>query len=223
VAVKVENNDVTTISITGTIGAGKSLVGQILEELGIPVIDTDKIVHELLASDKAVKEQIKIDFPSAITKSVAGDTEEVSRKELGKIIFKDKNAKLKLEAILHPRVREICRQRTIDLVNSEKKPKLIVTLVPLLFESKRQFDYDQVWTVVCAENILRERLAKRNGFSPEEIDLRLAGQFSQAEKAKLAHKVLDNSKDRNHVRQQVLQALAALKLPLPSLNNNLPG
>jgi len=93
----------------------------------------------------------------------------------------------------------------------------------LLFESKLQNNYDQVWTVICDENILRERLAKRDGFSSPEIDLRLAGQLPQTEKAKLAHRVLDNSKDKNHVRRQVLEALQELELSLPSLNNNVTG
>ena len=209
---KIDNNDVTAIGITGTIGAGKSLVGQILAELGIPVIDTDKIVHELLATNMDVKEEIKAHFPSAIKSTGASDREEIDRKELAKIIFKDKRAKTKLESILHPRVREICRQRTSELAQGEKGAKIIATLVPLLFESKRQSDYDQIWTVTCDENILCERLLKRDGFSKQEIELRLAGQMSQEEKARLANVVLDNSKDKQHLRLQILQALANLKI-----------
>lgn len=220
---KIGDNDVTTIGITGTIGSGKSLVGQILAELGISVIDTDKIVHELLATNIDVKKEIGAYFPGAIKSAGSSEAEEIDRKKLAKIIFSDKEAKIKLESILHPRVREICRERANELSQSEKKAKIIATLVPLLFESKRQSDYDYIWTVVCDENILFERLAKRDGFSKEEIDLRLAGQMSQAEKARLANAVLDNSKDKQYLRLQVLEALANLKLSLPSLNNNMPG
>ena len=209
-AVSMGNNKVTTISITGTIGAGKSLLGQILEENGIPVIDTDKVVHELLRSDLEAKEQIKASFPSVFTKLDGTDEEQIDRKKLAKIIFNDKEAKTKLENILHPKVRKVCAQRTSALANSIDRPKIIATLVPLLFESKRQADYDQVWTVVCPEDVLRQRLAKRDNLSPTEIDMRLAGQMSQEEKARLANKVLDNSKDKNHLRQQVLSALAEL-------------
>ncbi len=218
----VQKKDVTTIGITGTIGAGKSLVGQILEEVGIPVIDTDKIVHELLSSDKEVMREVKLEFPSAVIKDT-DDIEKISRKGLAKIIFTDKVAKSKLEKILHPRVREVCRKRMSDLANNDTGVRAIGVLVPLLFESNRQSDYDQVWTVVCPENILRERLAKRDNFSTEEIDKRLTGQLNQAEKSKLANRVLDNSKDRKYLRQQVLEALKGLAIPLPSLNNNLPG
>ena len=211
---KIGNNDVTTLSITGTIGVGKSLLGQILEEKGIPVIDTDKIVHELLNSDSEIKKQIRDNFPAVFEKVDNAKEEQISRKKLAKIIFSDKEAKTKLESILHPRVRQICLQLTIELANSSEKPKLIVTLVPLLFESKRQSDYDYVWAVICKEDMLLERLAKRDGFSAEEIKLRLAGQMSQEQKAKLANKVLDNSKDKNYLQEQAFAALAELGISL---------
>ncbi len=222
-AVKIGENNVIAIGITGTIGSGKSLVGKMLEELGIPVIDTDKVVHELLASDNEVNNQIAAQFPNAMRIAINRYGQEIDRRELAKVIFADKEAKTKLEGILHPKVRAICKERTIDLANSRKKIKAIATLVPLLFESKRQSDYDQVWTIYCDENILRQRLAKRDGFSEQEIDLRLAGQLSQPEKCKLADKVLDNSADENYLRQQILKNLQDLKLSSPGLNNNLTG
>ncbi len=222
-AVRIGENKVIAIGITGTIGSGKSLAGKIIEEIGIPVIDTDKIVHELLGGDKEVKSQIEAQFPSAIKMSVAGTEQDIDRKELAKIIFTDKEAKTRLEAILHPRVREKCKEKTIDLINSKSKFKAIATLVPLLFESKRQADYDQVWTIYCDENILRQRLAKRDGFSEQEINLRLAGQLPQSEKCKLADKVLDNSEDENYLRKQILKNLQDLNLSSPGLNNNLKG
>ncbi len=211
-AVSKQDNKVTTIGITGTIGAGKSLLGNILEEQDIPVIDTDKIVHELLHLDQEVKEQIKANFPSVLTKLEGAHEEQIDRKKLAKIIFNDKEAKTKLESILHPKVRKVCGQRTSELANGIERPKIIATLVPLLFESQRQADYDQVWTVVCSEDILRQRLAKRDNLSSAEIDMRLASQMSQQEKAKRANTVLDNSKDKNHLREQVLRALAELDM-----------
>jgi dephospho-CoA kinase len=217
VAVKIGKTNITTIGVTGTIGSGKSLAGKMLEDMGIPVIDTDNIVRELLTSDNEIKKQIEAQFPSVIKITTNGEGREIDRGELAKIIFADKEAKTKLEAILHPKVREICKKRTIDLIGTEKKIKAIATLVPLLFESKRRSDYDYVWTIYCDENILRQRLAKRDNFSKNEIDLRLAGQLSQAEKCKLADKVLDNSTDENYLRQQIFQNLQDLKLSSPDL------
>ncbi len=205
---KIDDNEVTVIGITGTIGSGKSTVGQILQESGIPVIDTDKVVHGLLDSDADTKKMIKKHFPSAIKATASGEHEQIDRKQLAKIIFKDQEAKTTLEIILHPRVRQICRQRVTELAD---KNKIIAVLVPLLFEANLKSQYDQVWTIIVAEPILRQRLMKRDGFSPQEIDLRLAGQMSQQEKANLADKVLDNSGDENQLRQKVGQLLDQLQ------------
>ena len=205
---KIDENNATVIGITGTIGSGKSTVGQILQESGIPVIDTDKIVHGLLDTDAETKKNIKKHFPSAIKPAESGDHEQIDRKQLAKIIFKDQEAKTTLEIILHPRVRQICRQRINELAATNK---VIAVLVPLLFEANLQSQYDQVWTIIAEEPILRQRLMKRDGFSAQEIDLRLAGQMSQQEKAQSADKVLDNSGDENQLREQVMQLLKQLQ------------
>ena len=220
---KFGNKNVITIGITGTIGVGKSLAGQMLEDLGIPVIDTDKIVHELLAANKEVKNAIKCEFPDVIEKSTEEKDQEINRKKLADKIFSDKVAKIKLENILHPKVRDICRRKTLEIMQGLEAPAVIVSLVPLLFEAKRSADYDQIWTIYCEEDKLRQRLMKRNGYTEEEINLRLAGQLPQREKIKLAHKSLDNSKDENNLKQQILENLKELKISLPSLNNNLKG
>lgn len=217
---KTKKTNVFTVGITGTIGVGKSLTGKILEELGIPVIDTDKIVHELLAKDPKVISQIKKHFAGAFNTNQRGG-EEIDRKYLAKIIFENKEAKTKLEEILHPKVREVCKQKLIELESKAKGPIVVATLVPLLFEAKRQSDYDQIWAIFCEENILHERIARRDGLSHEEINLRLSNQLSQKDKIKQAHKVLDNSADENHLREQILENLRDLKLPLPGLNSNL--
>lgn len=208
---KIGDADFISIGITGTIGSGKSLAGKFFQEMNIPVIDTDKIVHELLAKDKETKSQIKAHFPEAIKPLAQSEDFEINRKVLGQIIFKDKKAKASLEAILHPKVRQVCRQRVANLVQKDR-PKAIATLVPLLFEANRQSDYDQVWTIYCDETILRERLSKRDGLNKEEIDARLAGQLSQTDKCRLADKVLDNSGAETRLRMQIVNYLKELHI-----------
>ena len=194
-------NQATIIGITGTIGCGKSTVGKILAQLNVPIIDTDKIVHELLDSDDEIKTQIANYFPQAVKTNSAG-VKMVDRKQLAGIIFKDTKAKTQLEAILHPRVRHICQQRTQELAAYEQT-KIIAVLIPLLFENQLQTQYDQTWAIVADEQVLRQRLMQRDGLSAQEVDLRLAGQMSQEQKAKLANVVLDNSGTEDELRIKV--------------------
>ncbi len=203
---KINNHNVTVIGITGTIGAGKSTVGKILAELGVPVIDTDKITHALLAGDDQVKNLIKENFAAAVKTDVSQGDIQIDRKKLGAIIFKDAKAKAKLESILHPRVRQVCQQQVEEIAGA-RKPAIIAVLVPLLFENQLQSGYDQTWTVVTPDKILRKRLLQRDNFSAQEIDMRLAGQMSQDDKAKQADVVLDNSGSENELRARVQELI----------------
>jgi dephospho-CoA kinase len=182
------------LGITGTIGSGKSTVGAILQAKGITVVDTDTIVHELLANSPSVKQRVMARFGT------------VDRGQLGALVFRDRKAKEDLEAILHPETIEACRQIAGELAHE----KVIAFLVPLLFEAKLEGEYDQIWSVQVDAEKLRERLKKRNGFTDEEIDARLANQLSQEVKAEKAHFVIDNSGTAEETQAQVEKLLGGL-------------
>ncbi len=205
-----DNNAVFNIGVTGTIGSGKSAVGRILESLGVPVIDTDKVVHQLLDHDQQVQDLIAERFGKTILISTADDAQpRVDRKALGVWVFKDFEARKDLEAIIHPRVRRECR-RLFEEYACKDNVKAVATLVPLLFESSNQPVYDAVWTVIAEESVLRERLKDRDHLSSDEITNRLAAQFSQEKKASLSARVIDNSTDLEHTRRQVESCLKEL-------------
>lgn len=191
---------VKNVGITGTIASGKSLVGKILEEEGVVVIDTDKVYHDLLRTDD-MKGAIRARFGEAVF-----DGGEVNRKKLGAIVFSDEAARRDLNAITHPRIRQECRRRA-SLV---PEPKLVVQLVPLLFEAGLHKEYDEVWTVIASPQVVRERLKQRDKLSDAEVDKRLAAQFPQDEKARLSHRVIDNSGSVEETRAQVRRILAEL-------------
>ena len=194
----------TTIGITGTIGSGKSTVGKILKELGIPVIDSDQIVHELLAESGEVQQLVINRFgPRVVTTSSGSPITAIDRKALGRIVFQDSQARTDLERILHPRVREISYKR-IERYANDPSVKLVGCLVPLLFEAGLGGEYDQTWTVVTDEPVLKDRLNKREHFSKAELEQRLALQWPQDKKASLADKVIDNSGNVEATRKQVL-------------------
>lgn len=181
------------LGITGTIGSGKSTVGAILQSKGITVVDTDMIVHDLLANSTSIKDKIIARFGT------------VDRIELGKLVFSDKKAKDDLEKILHPDVIVACRK-----IADQSSEAIVAYLVPLLFEAKLEDEYDQIWSVKVNAQKLRERLKMRNGFTDAEIDARLAAQLSQEEKASLSHRTIDNSGSIQETQAQVEKLLQEL-------------
>ncbi|PWT94172.1 MAG: dephospho-CoA kinase [Candidatus Melainabacteria bacterium] len=200
----------TTIGITGTIGAGKSTVGKILEDLGIPVIDSDQIVHNLLAEDAEVQNLIVDRFGnSVVLQNSTSPTRAIDRKALGQVVFKNTQKRALLEEILHPRVRSISRQKIEQLAN-DPSVKLVACLVPLLFEANLGDEYDETWTVITEPTVLKDRLKRRDHLSPSEVEGRLASQWSQEKKASLADKVIDNSADLSQTRKQVVDLIDRL-------------
>lgn len=198
--------DPYVIGITGTIGSGKSLVGAILEHHGIPVIDTDKLVHSLLDSP-AVQKQLQVRFGDRIMAAKAGE-EAVDRAALGRIVFADDDARRDLEAIVHPATILECRKQVAKLAKEHTVEKLggrglVAVLVPLLFEAGLADEYDEIWTVYAEDEVLKRRLQKRDNLNSEEIEKRLAAQLPQKEKALRATQVIDNSGTKEETERQV--------------------
>lgn len=193
------------VGITGTIGSGKSLVGKILEELGVPVIDSDNLVHQLLTNDTPTRKAVIERFGAAI--QLPGGA--VDRRALGAIVFEDANARRDLEKIVHPAAILECRRAVAALSG---KP-VVAILVPLLFEAGLASEYDEIWTVIADETVLRERLGKRDQATADQIDQRLSAQWSQERKAQSATAVIDNSGTAAGTKQQVERLLSKLELP----------
>lgn len=194
-------NRTKVMGVTGTIGSGKSLVGTLLAEQGIHVIDTDHVVHRLLKSDPHVHRLLRARFGDDIFLPVGG----IDRAKL-RFIFKDEVAKKDLEAILHPRVRMEVRREIAAL----RGHKWVAVQVPLLFEAKLEGDYDEIWTVIASDEVVRQRVKKRDNLSDAEVDLRLKAQFPQEEKARRSHRVLDNSGTIDDTRALVAKIVAEL-------------
>jgi dephospho-CoA kinase len=207
------------LGITGTIASGKSLVGKILTEQGITVIDTDRLTHELLADDLNTKKAIVEQFGPQVLQAPSQDDyknetpgelydlkQPIDRKKLGAIVFKDAVARHKLEQIVHPNVILNCRRKVAAL---QGQP-LVAVLAPLLFETNLANEYDEIWTVFTSEEVLRQRLADRDKLTQAEIEGRLAAQMAQSEKCQRAHQVIDNSGTEAETARQVYVLLDKL-------------
>jgi len=185
------------IGVTGTIASGKSTVGNLLADLGVPVIDTDTLVHELLTEDTPARRAVITRFGPAIVSDDASGA--VDRARLGKIVFADDRARKDLESIVHPAVITEYRRRVNDLLGHS----VVAILVPLLFEAGVEGEFDEVWTVIANEEVLRSRLQSRDRLSDKEVDKRLTAQLPQSEKASRSMRTIDNSGSVENTREQV--------------------
>lgn len=184
------------VGLTGGLGAGKTTVLEYFAQCGAVVIDTDGIVHELLAGGRCCHAVGKA-FPEAV---IGG---RIDRKALGRIVF-DQPRKLKLlEKILHPAVRRDVEQRIRSLLLKRSKPRMVVVDVPLLFEAKFD-DLCDVTVVVRANQALQiKRLVKKRGMTIREILIRIRQQMPQGEKMKKADFIVDNRYTKAKTRAQI--------------------
>lgn len=181
--------------LTGGVGMGKSTAAAFLSGRGAKIVDTDALAHELVCPGQPALDEIQSVFGSKI---ISPDGS-LRRKELGNLVFADSAALKKLEAILHPRIRERWMAR-VESWRSENCPMAVV-VIPLLFETKAESHFDRIICVACSENARRERLEAR-AWSPEQIQGRIAAQMTVTEKMARANFVIWSEGDiENHSRQ----------------------
>ncbi len=205
-------NPVYVIGVTGGIGSGKSAVGTMLSQMGVTVFDTDHIARDLRDKPGPVQDQILARFGADLLNSDGS----INREKLGRIVFDDPQARKDLEDILHPAIAAAKQERI------EASEGIVAVLVPLLYETSSQSQYDEVWTVVVQPDVQLARLRARDKRSDEELKKRIAAQLPQDAKAALSLVVIDNSGDLAATQVQVAQAIAetrerfAAKVALPA-------
>lgn len=193
-----------TIGLTGGIGSGKSTVAQWFKQQGIPVIDADKTVHRLLRSDSLTISKLVREFGP----DILNPNGEISRLELGRRVFREVDARKRLERVVHPRVLE-CMNEERDTLR-KAGADVCIWDVPLLFETGYNHYVDQVWVVWVPRALQIERVLQRDKLRPEEVEARISAQGSLNEKCQWADVVIDNSGDRTETLRQIEEAWAEL-------------
>lgn len=181
------------VALTGGIGAGKSLVAQYFSELGARVVDADQLARIAIERGSAGFDEVVTRFGESILRN--GD---IDRKALGEIVFQDKSAKAALEAIIHPKVRELF----FEVVNDLAADEILIYEIPLLVETGAASNFDQIITVEADLELRKSRLLKRGMFI-SEIESRLAAQASPAEREAVATHVIENSGDEDQLLRKV--------------------
>jgi dephospho-CoA kinase len=181
------------IALTGGIGAGKSLVAQYFSELGARVVDADQLSRVAIERGSDGFDQVLLRFGESILRD--GD---IDRKALADIIFVDASARADLEAIVHPRVRELFNDVVADLAPDET----LIYEIPLLVESNTAANFDLIITVEADLEIRKERLRKRGMFI-SEIERRIAAQASREEREAQADHIITNDGDEDALLRSV--------------------
>lgn len=191
------------VALTGGIGSGKSLVGEILEELGALVIDSDQLAREVIERGSPGYEEVITAFGDSILSQG-----QIDRAKLAAVVFKEKDLRKKLESIIHPLVREAAEKLAKNLPSGA----ILVNQIPLLVESDGAKRFDYVITVSADEEIRRERLRLR-GLKDYEITERMAAQVADLDREKIANYILRNDGSIDELTRAVEALMANELLP----------
>jgi dephospho-CoA kinase len=181
------------IALTGGIGCGKSLAAQYFAELGAMVIDADQLARASIERGSQGFDEVVSFFGDSILNN--GD---IDRRALGELIFKDAEAKRKLESIVHPFV----RREFEEAVASLKSDEVLVYEIPLLVETGAQDRFDIVVTV---ESDLENRIARlrQRGMHISEIEGRMAAQATREQRVEVADFLIENDGSEDELLRQV--------------------
>jgi dephospho-CoA kinase len=156
--------------LTGGIGMGKSAAALILIQRGISVVDTDLLARSIVEPGQPALQDIQRAFGD----SVISPEGQLQRGALARIVFSDPAAREKLEAITHPRIRDLWKAQ-VESWRARRMPSGCV-VIPLLFETNAETEFDATICVACSPATQQKRLLAR-GWTAEQIAQRIAAQF----------------------------------------------
>jgi len=189
------------VGLTGSIGMGKSATAEIFRSEGVPVYDSDRLVHEIYAG--AAAQEIEKAFPGSTRNGV------VDRTLLSPMVLNDPGAMKRLEAIVHPLVWEGRRK---FLQEQERRGHDIAVLdIPLLFETGSEKDVDRIVVVTAPKSLQRERVLARPNMTEEKFEAILARQTPDEEKRRGADFLIHTDRGFEPAREEVRAILRSLR------------
>jgi dephospho-CoA kinase len=192
------------VGLTGSIGMGKSNAAHVLRRLGVPVHDADGAVHLLMGPGGRAVLKVAEAFPQAL----AGNR--IDRKVLGDLVFGDTPALRRLEAIIHPLVRQ--SSRTFLAAAARRRARIAVLDIPLLYESGGDKMVDAVIVVSAPRQIQRQRVMARPGMTEEKFRAILARQVPDVEKRRRADYVVFTGGHRGETFRQLKRIVGELRM-----------
>jgi dephospho-CoA kinase len=193
------------VGLTGSIATGKSTVSRMFAHLGARVIDADLLAREVVMPGQPAYARIVEEFGPQVVQEDGS----LDRKALGASVFADAAKRKRLEDITHPAI-GLRQQRILSVLDEEAFEGVVIWDAALLFEGGGVAKMDRVVVVYADPETERRRLMERDGLSDADARARIASQMPIAEKAKLAHHVIDNSGTREETERQVRAVYGAL-------------
>ena len=190
------------VALTGGVASGKSTVAAILAELGAVVIDADLLAREVVAPGSPGLAAVVEEFGEQV-RTASG---ELDRPALGAVVFADEGARRRLEAILHPLIRELSARREAEAPVGA----LVVHDIPLLVEGGRADIFDAVIVVDVPTGTQVNRMVSERGMSVADARARIAAQATREQRLAVADYVIDNTGTREDLRDRVTEVFAAL-------------
>jgi dephospho-CoA kinase len=176
------------VGLTGGMGARKSVVAAILGEFGAVIIDADRVGHETYLPGTPGWQQVVAEFGRDV---VAADGT-VDRKRLGALVFADPARLARLNAIVHPLIREAIAARIAAQRAAARTPAVVVEAA-LLIEARWDALVDEIWVVCARPEVVERRLVAQRGLDRDAIAARMRAQISDRERTARADVVIDNS------------------------------
>ena len=183
--------------LTGGIASGKSTVAAILRELGFPVLEADRMAHQVVEPSQPAYDEVRSFFGDAIL----GPDRRIDRSRLAAIVFDDREKLNQLNAIIHPRVEQEMVRQLAELESSGKHAAAFIEAA-LIFEAGLHKRLDGVLVVWCLPDEQITRLIER-GVSEAEARRRIAAQMPVADKLALATEKIDCSGSLEETRRQI--------------------
>ena len=183
------------IGLTGIIGSGKTLALNFFKSKKITVFSADEEVKKILEK-KIVKDRIYKKFPSVFSKK------KINKNKLALIVFSEKKKLNSLEKIIHPLV----KQKKKNFLNKNKKKKIIVMEIPIIFEKKSKKNYDCIILMNTNKKIQYQRVMKRKNMTPQLLKKIMANQRANKKK-KYADYIINNNCTKNKTRKILKEIL----------------
>ena len=186
------------IGLTGGAGSGKSTVAGMFRELGAVIVDADEATHAVYEPDTPVFDELVAAFGPEYVRDGR-----IDRGKLGDLVFRDGEARRRLNAIVHPRVRDWMAERTVEAF--DRGADVVIQDVPLLFENSLQGLFSKTVLVYAAPATQVARLIEKRGVSLGRANAMLASQMAIDEKRTLADYVIENGGSLDETRRQVAE------------------
>lgn len=189
------------IGLTGSIGMGKTTTAGMFRDEGIPVNDSDAVVHDLYKTDAV--EPVGMAFPGSIRDGV------IDRAELARQLSLAPDGFSRLEAIVHPLVRK--REKQFLEIQKTAGTDLVLLDIPLLFETGAEKRVDVIVVATCDPQIQRQRVLARPGMTEEKFNLILNRQLPDQKKRERADFLVDTGGGLIQAKRRVQEIIALLR------------